>query len=115
MALRLGNVQAKTIDEVLRLAAERCDRTIQGVHPKRHVLCAFGNVGSSVQPRKAAGNHQLTRTMAQATPKAGFLAKVRAMICVTALHEMLQIFEVQSKDTPAKLSRLRSDIPSNRI
>lgn len=77
MALRLGNVHAKTIDEVLSRAADRGDKTVQWVHPERPVLCAFGNVGSSILESKAAGNHQLTHTMAQAAPISGFLKTLR--------------------------------------
>lgn len=76
-ALRHGNVQATTIDEVLRLAAARHDKIIQWVHPKLPVLCAFGHVGSNVLVDKPAGNHQLTNNMAQAAPVAGFLEKPR--------------------------------------
>jgi hypothetical protein len=78
VALRLGNVRGKTIDEALCSAAERRDKTIQWLHTDRPVLCAFGNVGSSVQSDKPAGNHQLTQTCAQAAPLAGFLEKIRA-------------------------------------
>jgi hypothetical protein len=41
VALRHGNVQATTIDEVLRLAASRHDKTIKWVHPKRPESCAL--------------------------------------------------------------------------
>ena len=73
MALRLGNVHAVTIDEVLRNAAARNDKTIQWVHPKRPVLCAFGSGISRVLVDKPANNHQLSNTMAHAAPIAGFL------------------------------------------
>jgi hypothetical protein len=78
VALRFGNVHAQIIDELLRLAAERRDKTIQWAHPERPVLCAFGNVGASIQLDKHAGNHQLTNIMVQAAPVAGFFAKLRA-------------------------------------
>jgi hypothetical protein len=77
LALRLGNVHARTIDEVLHLAAQRRDKTIHWVYPERPVLCAFGKIGASIQPDKPAGNHQLTHTMSEAGPKAGFLARIR--------------------------------------
>lgn len=63
---------------MLHLATQRRDKTIYWVYPKRPVLCAFGQMGASVQPYKPAGNHQLTHTMAEAGPKAGFLARTRA-------------------------------------
>ncbi|KAH7412525.1 hypothetical protein BKA64DRAFT_770267 [Cadophora sp. MPI-SDFR-AT-0126] len=75
VALRHGNVQETNVDEFLRVLSTRRDKTVQWVHPKRPVLCAFGNVGSSVQADKPAGNHQLSNNMAQAAPVAGFLAK----------------------------------------
>ena len=73
VALRLGNVQAVTVDEVLRNAAARNDKTIQWVHPKRPVLCAFGPGISRVLADKPANSHQLSHTMAHAAPIAGFL------------------------------------------
>ena len=73
VALRLGNVQAVTIDEVLRNAAARNGKTIQWVHPKRPVLCAFGAGTSRVLADKPANSHQLSNTMAHAAPIAGFL------------------------------------------
>jgi len=74
VALRLGNVQAVTVDEVLRTAAARNDKTIQWVHPRRPVLCAFGPGISRVLADKPANSHQLSHTMAHAAPIAGFLA-----------------------------------------
>jgi hypothetical protein len=73
VALRLGNIQAVTVDEVLRNAAARNDKTIQWVHPKRPVLCAFGAGISRVLADKPANSHQLSNTMAHAAPIAGFL------------------------------------------
>lgn len=73
VALRLGGVQAVTIDEVLRKAAARNDKTVQWVHPKRPVLCAFGPGISRVLVEKPANSHQLSHTMAHAAPLAGFL------------------------------------------
>jgi hypothetical protein len=73
VALRLGGVHAITIDEVLRKAAARNDKTVQWVHPKRPVLCAFGGMGSRVLLETPANSHQLSHTMAHAAPIAGFL------------------------------------------
>ncbi|KAK9361349.1 hypothetical protein V1504DRAFT_475196 [Lipomyces starkeyi] len=77
LALRLGNVHARTIDEVLHLAAERSDKTIHWVYPQRPVLCSFRGPGAFIQPDKPAGSKQLTQTMAEAGPKGGFLARIR--------------------------------------
>ncbi|KAK9234527.1 hypothetical protein V1525DRAFT_412862 [Lipomyces kononenkoae] len=76
LALRLGNVHARTIDEVLHLAAQRSDKSIDWAYPQRPVLCAFGK--GYIQPDKPAGSNQLTGTMAEAGPKGGFLARIRS-------------------------------------
>jgi hypothetical protein len=78
LALRLGNVHAKTIDEVLWLTAQRRDKTVIWAHLTRPILCAFDHSGRSLKPDKPAGNHQLTHIMSEASQKAGFLARVVA-------------------------------------
>jgi hypothetical protein len=76
LALRLVNVHAKTVDEVLQLASQRRDKTVIWAHPTRHVLCAFGSCGQRIEPDKPAGHHQLRHTMGEVGLKAGFLARI---------------------------------------
>lgn len=78
LALRLGNVYARTIDEVLQQAAQRRDKAIIWAHPKRPVLCAFDMANRSVKPDTPAATHQLSHTMAEAGLKASFLTRVLA-------------------------------------
>lgn len=78
LALRLGNVNARTVDEVLQLAGQRRDRAVIWAHPRRPVLCAFSKGNGSIKSDTPAGNHQLSHTMNEAGLKAGFLARVLA-------------------------------------
>jgi len=77
LALRLGNLSAKTIDEVLLDTQSRHDKTVVWKHPERPVFCAVASGGTALYLDKPAGNHQLAQTLATVGPIAGFLNTVR--------------------------------------
>ena len=78
MALRLGNVQGQSIDEVLHLTAARRDKTVQWLHPTRPVLCKLGASGVHLSKDEPAATNQLTRFLAEAGPKAGILPALKS-------------------------------------
>ncbi|UPX16703.1 uncharacterized protein EKO05_0007091 [Ascochyta rabiei] len=78
LALRLGNVPETCIEDLIKNTARRKNRTVLWSFPERSVHCAFGANGAAVTIDKAAGNHQLTQTMAQATLAAGLLTRLHA-------------------------------------
>jgi len=57
LAIRPGNVREHSINDLLRQTTLRANKTIQWKHPEQPVLCDFGNVSSSIQVEKPAGNH----------------------------------------------------------
>ena len=78
LALRLGNVEGKTIDELLVKTQGRRNKTIKWTNEERPLCCAFWSRGSALHPDKPAGNHQLTHTLSTAGLQAGILAKLHA-------------------------------------
>jgi hypothetical protein len=78
LALRLGNVAAKTIGDVLVHAQSRRDKTVVWKHAERPVFCVLAGSGAALDLDKPAGNHQLTQTLATVGPIAGFLTPVRS-------------------------------------
>jgi hypothetical protein len=78
LALILGNVSAKTIDEVLLDTQSHHHKTVVWKHPERLVFCAMASSGTALYLDKPADNHQLTQTLATVGPIAGFLTTVRS-------------------------------------
>jgi hypothetical protein len=114
VALRFGNVHAKTIDELLHLAAERRDKTVQWTHPEQPVLCAFGNVDASIQLDKHAGFTSLPTPWHKLRQLQVSSQSFEPMIFVMALHKTLPISALQSRDMPPLLSLLYLGIPRTR-
>jgi hypothetical protein len=77
VALRLGAVRAKSIDELLTQTAQRRDRTLQWVDSSRPVLPAINLGGSKVLPTVAANSKQLGPVLAAAALSAGVVGSVR--------------------------------------
>jgi hypothetical protein len=76
VALRFGNVQGTTIQEVLKHTATRHDRTVQWKHPKWPVICRMENSSSPLTLDKPGPAEQLTITLSQIALAAGLLDRV---------------------------------------
>ncbi|KAG8533760.1 uncharacterized protein KY384_001501 [Bacidia gigantensis] len=76
-ALRQGNVFGTNIDEVLRLARKRRDKTSLWHHPERPVFCQMTNA-SLLAVDKPAYKNQFNRIVGRAGQVAGVLAKIRS-------------------------------------
>ena len=78
LALRLGNVAATNIDDLLTSTQSCADKTIKWTHPERPVMCAIGRCGAKLDVDEPASSEQLTSILGQAGLAAGVLAKIRS-------------------------------------
>jgi hypothetical protein len=78
VALRTGNVNARSIHQLLDETSRRPSLTIEWAHPQNPVFCALGKRGTKLLVDRPANNDQLTRLLIAAALHAGHLKRIRA-------------------------------------
>lgn len=92
-ALRLGNVEKRSIDDLLLSTQAREDKTVQWVHPERPVFVAFADKDAVVEPDRPAGDLQLAKTLVQVGDSAGLLTKLQRRDQYPSTAEYIDILD----------------------